>query len=72
MKKVYKLQGLDCANCAQKMENGIKKINGVQNASVSFLTQKLMLEAEDAVFDTLLRQVVKTCKKIEPDCEIML
>lgn len=72
MKKVYKLRDLDCANCAQKMEEHIKKLSGVQNASVSFLTQKLTLEADSAVFDEVLKQVVKTCKKIEPDCEILL
>ncbi|MDO5602845.1 MAG: cation transporter [Oscillospiraceae bacterium] len=72
MKKTFKLRDLDCANCAQKMEDGIKKIDGVQNATVSFLTQKLTLEAEDANFDAILKKAVKTCKKIEPDCEIIV
>ena len=71
MKKVYKLRDLDCANCAQKMEDAIKKIDGVQDASVSFLLQKLTLTAEDSRFDEVLRQAVKACKRVEPDCEIL-
>jgi len=72
MKKTFKLIDLDCANCAAKMENAIKKLDGVANASVSFMTQKMTIEAEDARFDDIMRQVVKTCRKVEPDCEIVL
>ncbi len=72
MKKTFKLIDLDCANCAAKMENGIKKIDGVTNASVSFMTQKMTVEADDARFDEIMKQVVKVCKKVEPDCEIVL
>lgn len=72
MKKTFKLIDLDCANCAAKMETAIKKIDGVTNASVSFMTQKLTLEADDAVFESVLKQAVKACKKVEPDCEILL
>ena len=72
MKKTYKLTDLDCANCAAKMENAIKKIDGVSDASVSFLTQKLTLEAPDGDFDAILKQVVKTCRKVEPDCRILV
>lgn len=68
MKKVIKLRDLDCANCAAKMEAGIQKIEGVKAASVSFLMQKLTIEADDARIDDVLRQVVKVCGKIEPDC----
>ncbi len=68
MKKVIKLRDLDCANCAAKMEAGIQKIEGVKAASVSFLMQKLTIEADDARIDEVLRQVVKVCGKIEPDC----
>lgn len=71
MKKTYPLVDLDCANCAQKMEDAIRKLDGVQEARVSFLTQKLTLAADDARFDEVLRQVVKTCKRIEPDCQIV-
>jgi copper chaperone CopZ len=72
MKKTYKLIDLDCANCAAKMEDAIKKINGVTNASVSFMTQKMTLEGDDARFDDIVKEVVKVCKKVEPDCEIVL
>ena len=54
MKKTYKLTDLDCANCAAKMENAIKKIDGVSDASVSFLTQKLVLEADESRLDDIL------------------
>ncbi len=72
MRKTYKLTDLDCANCAAKMENAIKKIDGVTEASVSFLTQKLTVEAEDGRFEEIMKQVVKACKKVEPDCVIKL
>ena len=72
MKKVFKLIDLDCANCAAKMENAIAQMDGVQKATVSFLAQKLTLEADDARFDEIVREMVKVCKKVEPDCEIVL
>ena len=72
MKKHFKLQDLDCANCAAKMENAIKKIDGVSDASVSFLTQKMTVDADDSRFDEIMKQVVKACKKVEPDCVINL
>ena len=70
MKKKFKLVDLDCANCAAKMEGAIKKIDGVNDATVSFLTQKLTLDAEDARFEAVLDEVVRVCKKVEPDCQI--
>ena len=72
MKKTFKLIDLDCANCAAKMETAIKKLPGVADASVSFMTQKMTLDADSAQFDDIMKQVVKTCKKVEPDCEIVL
>ena len=72
MKKTYKLTDLDCANCAAKMENAIKKIDGVNDATVSFMTQKLTVEADDSRFDDIMKQIVKACKKVEPDCVINL
>lgn len=72
MKKTYKLIDLDCANCAAKMENAIKKIDGVTDATVSFMSQKMTIEADDARFDDIVKQAVKVCKKVEPDCEIVL
>lgn len=72
MKKTYRLQDLDCANCAAKMEEAIQKLPGVTFASVSFMTQKLVIEADDARFDEIMAQVVKTCRKVEPDCTVLL
>ena len=71
MKKKFKLQDLDCANCAAKMEDAIKKLPGVNDASVSFLTQKLTLDADDERFEEILDQAVKVCRKVEPDCKIL-
>ena len=72
MKKKFKLQDLDCANCAAKMEDSIKKIDGVNDASVSFMTQKMMVDADDARFDDIMKEVVKVCANVEPDCKILL
>lgn len=72
MKKTYKLIDLDCANCAQKMEDAIKKLDGVSDASVSFLMQKMTVEADEAQFDEIMQKVVKVCKRVEPDCQIVL
>ena len=70
MRKVFKLQDLDCANCAAKMEAAINKIEGVEQAKVSFLTQKLTLVADDARFDSIVEEAQRCCTKIEPDCVI--
>ena len=72
MKKTYKMRDLDCANCAAKMEDAIRKIDGVTDATVSFLAQKVTIEGDDARFDEIVKQAVKACKKVEPDCEIVL
>lgn len=72
MKKKFKLTDLDCANCAAKMEEAIKKIDGVSDATVSFMTQKLTLDADDSRFDEIMKEVVAVCKKVEPDCIINL
>ena len=72
MKKTYKLIDLDCANCAAKMEEAIKRIDGVTAASVSFMTQKMTIEGNDARFDQIVKEAVRVCKKVEPDCEIVL
>ena len=72
MKKVYRMEDLDCANCAAKMERAIAKLRGVVSVRVNFLTQRLAIEAEEEDFGELMRQVVKVCKKVEPDCKIVL
>ncbi|MCR5627596.1 MAG: cation transporter [Lachnospiraceae bacterium] len=72
MKKKFKLEDLDCANCAAKMEEGIKKIDGVKDASVVFMTQKMTIETEDDKdFEAIMDQVVKVCAGVEPDCRIL-
>lgn len=72
MKKTYKLEDLDCANCAAKMEDAIRQLDGVTNASVSFIMQKMTIEAADDRFDQILKDVLKTIKKVEPDCRVIL
>lgn len=72
MKKTFDLIDLDCANCAAKMEDKILKIEGVKGATVSFMAQKLTLEAEDADFDQIMKKVIKVCRRVEPDCVIVL
>ena len=71
MKKTFKLEYLDCANCAAKMEAAIKKLDGVNDASVSFMTQKMVVDADDARFESVMDEAVKICRKIEPDCRII-
>ena len=68
MKKRCKLENLCCANCAAKIERGIRAIDGVKDASVNFMTQKLTIDADDARFDEILTQAGAICKKVEPDC----
>ena len=72
MKKRYKMMDLDCANCAAKMEDAIRKIDGVNEVSVSFLSQKLTIDADESRLDDIMAQVVKVCKRVEPDCTIVL
>ena len=72
MKKKFKLQDLDCANCAAKMEDAIKKIPGVNDANVSFMMQKMTIDAEEDKFDAIMEEVVRVCAKVEPDCKILM
>ena len=71
MQKKFKIE-VDCANCAAKIETAIKELPGVKNASVSFMAQKLLLEADDDKFDAVLKDAVKVAKNVEPDFEIEL
>ena len=71
MKKKFKLDEVDCANCAAKMEEAIKKIDGVKDANVNFMTQKLTLEADDDRFEEILEEAARVIAKVEPDCEII-
>ena len=72
MKKTFELEDLDCANCAMKMQEAIEKIPGVISCSVNYMTQKMILEADDSEFDKILKQAVKTIAKVEPDCTVVL
>ena len=71
MQKKFYIE-VDCANCAAKIENALNKMEGVNRASVSFMTQKLVLDADDERFSDILKDAVKMAKKIEPDFEIEL
>ena len=72
MKKSFKLEDLDCANCAAKMEAAIKKLDGVKDATVSFMTQRMTIEAEDERFDEVVKAAVKCIANVEPDCRVIL
>ena len=71
MKKTFKMKDLECAHCAAKMEDAIRKLEGVNDVSISFMTQKLVLDAEDGKFEQILDEAAKICKKVEPDCRIV-
>ena len=72
MKKTYKIE-VDCANCANLMEDAARKTNGVQNATVNFMTQKMIVEfAEGQEPQAVMSKVLENKKKVEPDCEIFL
>ena len=71
MKKTFKLDEVDCSNCAARMERKINEIEGVIAASVSFMTQKLTIEADESDFDRILKEAQKAISKIEPDCTLI-
>lgn len=71
MRKSFKLDEIDCANCARKLEDAINGLEGVESASVNFMTQKLTFSAPDSIFDKVLDRVVKLTADLEPDCEIL-
>ena len=72
MKKTFAMEDLDCPNCAAKMESAIKKIDGVTNATVNFIAQKMTIEADDARFDEIVKAAVKAVKSVDSDCEVVL
>ena len=72
MKKNFKLEGLDCANCAAKIEKNVKKLDGVKDATVSFFAQKLVLEADDEKFDEIVKEVAALVHRVDPDCTMGL
>lgn len=71
MKKSFKLQGLDCANCASKMERAVAKLDGVENAVINFMAEKLIIEADESRFDEILDKAAAAIKKVDRDCVIV-
>lgn len=71
MQKKFKIE-VDCANCAAKMENAIKKIDGVNSVSISFMAQKMIIDADETRLDAIMKEVVKACKKVDSDCEVYI
>ena len=72
MKKKFKLQDLDCANCAAKMEEAIRNIPGVNDVNVSFMTQTMTVDAADDRFDEIMEKVAAVCARVDPDCKILM
>ena len=71
MKKVYQLEGLDCANCAAKLERAIGEIEGVSAASISFMTQRMTIETQEDQLAGVMKMVKKTIRKVEPNCTLV-
>ena len=71
MKKTYELEELECAHCAAKMQEAIGKLDGVESVVISFLQQKMVLEADENKLSAILKEANKIIKKIEPDCSIV-
>lgn len=71
MKKVFRMEDLDCAHCAAKMETAIRKIEGVNSASINFIAQKITIDADEEIFEEVLKKAQKAVKKVEPDCRIV-
>lgn len=71
MKKIYRMENLECAHCAAKMETAIGKLDGVISVTVNFMAQRLVLEVEEGRLEEIFAQAVKICKKVEPDCVIL-
>lgn len=71
MKKSYRMENLECAHCAAKMEKAIAKLAGVKEVTVNFMAQRFILEAEDDRFTEILEQAAVICRKVEPDCRIV-
>lgn len=70
MKRRFKMVDLDCANCAAKMERSINKIEGVHEASISYMTQKLIIDAEESNFDEIMQEVARACSRVDANCKI--
>ncbi len=71
VKKTFRMEDLDCAHCAAKMEDGIRKLDGVQEISVNFFAQKMIIEADEELLDDIMKQAAKIVKKVDPNCRIL-
>ena len=72
MKKTFSMENLDCANCAAKMEKGIRKIDGVKGVTVSFFAQKMVLEADDARWDEIVEAACAVVRRVDSDCRVIV
>lgn len=72
MKKTYRIEGLDCANCAAKIEGMISKLDGVNSCTINFITGKIIFDADDEKFETVLKEAAHVCRKVERDAEIIV
>ncbi len=72
MKKIFEMEDLDCANCAAKMEEAIRKLEGVDYVSISFMAQRMTLEADDAIFDEVVKKAAKAIKRVDADCRLVV
>lgn len=70
VKKVFVMDGVDCANCAAKMEEAVRGIDGVEYVSISFMAQRMTIEAEESELDKIMKKAQKLCRKVDPDCSI--
>jgi copper chaperone CopZ len=70
MKKTFKLEGLDCANCLAKMERAIQSLDGVTSASINFMTTKMVIEGDDSKFDAIIKAATDIVKRIEPGVNV--
>ena len=71
MERIYIIKGLDCANCARKLEEKLQKVEGVNTCNVSFMMQRISLDIEDSKAEEIINNIKKVCKKVEPDMEIV-
>lgn len=72
MKKVYRMENLECASCAAKMENAVSKLEGVNSVSISFIAQRMTIDADEELLPKIMKKAQKLICRIEPDCEVIL
>ena len=70
VRKIFEMDGVDCANCAAKMEESIRGLEGVEYVNISFMAQRMTLEADEEKFDSILKKAIKLCRKVDPDCSV--